>query len=76
MIYTTRVDESDSFELCPTDSCHVNDDFCPTYGVSSEFSIHQNYQNEDLPKYKEFFMANGIGIGANNYAHHRSRRKS
>jgi len=68
MIYAVRVDASGGVELCPADSCHVNDDFCPTDGISSKFSIHQNYINEDIPKYKEFLMANGIGIGAIEYA--------
>jgi hypothetical protein len=68
MIYAVRVDASGGFELCPADSCHVNDDFCPTDGVSAKFSIHQNYQNDDIPKYKTFLKANGIGIGAIEYA--------
>ncbi|PCJ80530.1 MAG: alpha-L-glutamate ligase [Bacteroidetes bacterium] len=68
MIYAVRVDASGGFELCPADSCHVNDDFCPTDGVGSKFSIHQKYENDDIYKYKNFLLSNGIGIGAIEYA--------
>jgi len=68
MIYAVRVDASGGFELCPADSCHVNDDFCPTDSVGSKFSIHQNYENDEIHKYKSFLSSNGIGIGAIEYA--------
>jgi hypothetical protein len=67
-LYAVRVDASGGFELCPADSCHVNDDFCPTDGVSDKFSIHQNYINDDIPKYERFLANSGIGIGAIEYA--------
>jgi|TARA_B110000116_G_scaffold272233_1_gene295923 hypothetical protein len=68
LLYAVRVDASGGFELCPADSCHVNDDFCPTDGVSDKFSIHKDYMNEDLPKYERFLAESGIGIGAIEYA--------
>ncbi len=70
--YAVRVDASDGFELCPADVCQVGDAFCPTDGGAIEekpkFQIAENYENPDLDKYAQFLAANGIEIGALEYA--------
>ena len=38
------------------------------FDEGSKFTIANNYSNKDLDKYKRFFKANDIGIGALEYS--------
>jgi len=67
-LYAVKVLASDDFDLCPADSCQIEDAFCPAGNENSKFKIAENYSNEDLDKYKSFFKANDIGIGALEYS--------
>lgn len=72
--YAVRVDASNGFELCPADVCQAGDAFCPADEKPKEisgkpkFQIITNYQNPDLEKYEKFLAANGIEVGALEYA--------
>jgi hypothetical protein len=67
-LYAVKVIATDDFDLCPADSCQVNDTFCPVGDGDSKFTIVDQYTNKDLDKYKLFFKANDIGIGALEYS--------
>lgn len=67
-LYAVKVLATDGFDLCPADSCQVNDAFCPVGDDASKFTIIDQYSNRDLDKYKKFLKANDIGIGALEYS--------
>jgi hypothetical protein len=67
-LYAVKVRATDDFDLCPADSCQINDSFCPVGDNGSKFTIVDKYSNMDLDKYKRFFKANDIGIGALEYS--------
>ena len=67
-LYAVKVKTSDDFDLCPADSCQINDSFCPVGEEGSKFTIADQYSNLDLDKYKRFFKENDIGIGALEYS--------
>lgn len=72
--YAVKVDASNGFELCPADVCQAGDAFCPAgaevkeVSTKPKFQIIANYENPDLEKYQQFLAANGIEIGALEYA--------
>ena len=41
-LYAVQVDASDVFELCPADSCNVEEKFCPTNPDGNKFMILKN----------------------------------
>ncbi len=67
-LYAVEVMVTDDFDLCPADSCQINDTFCPVGDGNSKFRIVDQYSNKDLDKYKLFLKANDIGIGALEYS--------
>lgn len=69
-LYAVSIDASKGFELCPADACNIEDAFCPANGdlATEKFIILEDYKNGDLKKYQAFMKANGIGIGALEYA--------
>ncbi|MBO6515077.1 MAG: alpha-L-glutamate ligase [Bacteroidia bacterium] len=73
LYYAVRIDSSNGFELCPADSCNINDAFCPVgqehkqNGSSHKFRIVDNYENSELFRYRQFLQASGIQIGALEY---------
>jgi len=73
-LYTVEVDASEGFELCP--ACpedqidipkqQIAGEFCPTTG--NKFKIIKNYNNDELiKKYEKFIAANGIEIAGIEY---------
>jgi len=68
-LYAVSIDASKGFQLCPADSCNIEDDFCPAGESShaSKFIILNQYENDELSKYTRFLKANDIGIGAMEY---------
>ncbi|MFT5265761.1 MAG: hypothetical protein ACI8YQ_004517 [Polaribacter sp.] len=69
-LYAVSIDSSNGFQLCPADTCNIDDAFCPvgTSANTSKFRILEDYENDDLEKYKQFLKANDIGVGALEYA--------
>ena len=67
-LYAVKVLATDDFDLCPADSCQINDAFCPVGDGDSKFTIIEQYSNSDLEKYNFFLKANDIGIGALEYS--------
>ena len=73
-LYTVEVDASEGFELwpaCPEDqndipTQQIAGEFCPTTG--NKFKIIKNYNNDELiKKYEKFIAANGIEIAGIEY---------
>ncbi|MGM0459599.1 MAG: ATP-grasp domain-containing protein [Bacteroidota bacterium] len=77
--YAVEVDASDGFELCPADSCAVEDQFCPAPATvtnddsstataatkQKKFKILPDFNDHELMKSLEnFFEANVIQIAA------------
>lgn len=55
-IYTVQVNTEDGFELCPADSCSIEDQFCPTDQQSQKFSITQRFNNHAIIAQLEKFL--------------------
>lgn len=73
LYYAVSVDASGGFELCPADSCNVENQFCPADAPTSQnetpkFKVISEESNPDLPKYLGMFASKGISIGALEYA--------
>ena len=66
-LYAVQVDASDGFELCPADSCNVEEKFCPTNPDGNKFMILKNYKNPEVEKYEEILKSNGIEIAGIEY---------
>lgn len=71
--YAVSVDASDGFELCPADSCGIEDLLCPADANESDsanprFKILEEYDNPDLLAYEALFQDMGISVGALEYA--------
>lgn len=68
-LYTVSIDTQNGFELCPADSCNIEDVFCPANNedLASKFIILKESGNSDLEKYASFLDANDIGVGAIEY---------
>ena len=69
-IYAVSIDAQNGFQLCPADSCNLENVFCPAenQNSSTKFVILDQYNNQDLEKYSSFLNSNNIGIGALEYA--------
>ncbi|MFU8811624.1 MAG: ATP-grasp domain-containing protein, partial [Balneolaceae bacterium] len=65
--YAVQVDATDGFELCPADSCTVDDAFCPAPGQNkpNKFTLDAGFSDPDLIRRLEaFFADNHIEVGA------------
>lgn len=71
--YAVSIDSTGGFELCPADSCNIEDAFCPATPDKTnaegenKFKILEDYSRQDLQRYKDFLDASGIKIGAIEY---------
>ena len=69
LLYAVSIDAQNGFQLCPADSCNIEDAFCPAdqKQTSSKFVILDDYENQYLERYASFLLSNGIGVGALEY---------
>lgn len=69
LYYAVSVDASGGFELCPADSCNVEDLFCPAGETpnAAKFKVVAEDKNSDIDKYLNMFQSKGISIGALEY---------
>ncbi|MFJ8514564.1 ATP-grasp domain-containing protein [Lysinibacillus xylanilyticus] len=64
-LYAVQVDTSEGFELCPADSCQIEDKFCPvgeTATNNSKFQIIDNFSEELIERYEEFLAQNKVSV--------------
>lgn len=61
-LYAVRVDTSEGFELCPADTCRIEDVACPAAAPSDKFQILSEFEHPLLPAWQSFLAANDIGI--------------
>ncbi len=68
-LYAVRVDTSEGFELCPADACQVPDGAaCPAVAPAAKFQVIEGFHHPLLGRMEAFLQANGIGIGAIEFA--------
>ena len=61
--YAVRVDASQSFQLCPADSCQIGDAFCPVgEQPQARFQIIDGFSHPIIEKYEAFLRQNDIHI--------------
>ncbi|WP_417664953.1 ATP-grasp domain-containing protein [Pseudidiomarina sp.] len=62
-VYTVQVNTEDGFELCPADSCSIEDQFCPTDQQSQKFSITQRFEDHAIiAQLERFLRDSGIDV--------------
>lgn len=62
-VYTVQVNTEDGFELCPADSCSIEDQFCPTDQQSQKFSItHRFNDHAIIAQLEQFLRDSGIDV--------------
>lgn len=62
-LYTVQVNTEDGFELCPADSCSIEDQFCPTDQSSEKFTItHRFDEHPIIEKLEGFLRDNTIDV--------------
>ena len=66
-LYAVQVDASDGFELCPADSCNVEEKYCPTNPDGNKFMIIKDYKNLEIKTYENLLNSNGIEIAGIEY---------
>lgn len=57
-LYTVQVNTEDGFELCPADSCAIEEQFCPTDQSSEKFTITARFDQHPIIKQLEGFLRN------------------
>lgn len=64
-VYAVRVDTSEGFELCPADSCQIDDAFCPV-GVDApnkaKFQIIDDFSSPLIDQYEKFLKDHHITV--------------
>ncbi len=63
LLYAVKVDTSEGFELCPAQSCTVDDIFCPT-GAGAKFEVLENFDHPLVERYKTFLKQHNIDVAA------------
>ena len=61
-LYAVQVDISKGFELCPVDSCNLEDEYCPANATGNKFMIIDNFSNPILDQYQKVLKNNQIEI--------------
>lgn len=67
-LYAVRVDTSEGFELCPADVCQLDTLACPAVAPAPKFQVIQGFDHPLIPRWEAFLAANGIGVGAIEFA--------
>ena len=64
--YAVEVDASGGFELCPADSCQIEDAFCPAPDklAKSKFTVLKDFWIPEIPACEAFLAANGMEVAA------------
>jgi hypothetical protein len=68
LVYAVKIDTSQGFELCPADSCQIDDAYCPTTKDKTyKFSIIKNFGEKEfektlIDKYRKLMENNDIQI--------------
>ncbi|WP_417689664.1 ATP-grasp domain-containing protein [Pseudidiomarina sp.] len=55
-LYTVQVNTEDGFELCPADSCSIEEQFCPTDQSSEKFTITAGFDQHPIINQLEGFL--------------------
>ena len=63
LLYAVKVDTSEGFELCPAQSCSVEDVFCPA-GAGAKFEILESFEHPLVNRYQEFLRYHNIQVAA------------
>lgn len=64
-LYAVRVDTSDGFELCPSDYCELDDEFCPADSDGSKrFAITPHFDHPLIEQYRIFMQINDLHVCA------------
>lgn len=66
-MYAVKVDTSEGFELCPADTCQIDDLFCPAEESDNKvrppkFEIIEGFNDPIIEKYEQFLMENNIKV--------------
>ncbi|WP_202078790.1 ATP-grasp domain-containing protein [Caldalkalibacillus salinus] len=67
-LYAVQVDTSEGFELCPADTCQIDDLFCPadeqpeTKEEKPKFDIIQDFNDPIIKQYETFLAQNDIAV--------------
>ncbi|WP_077623592.1 ATP-grasp domain-containing protein [Sediminibacillus massiliensis] len=64
-LYAVKVDTSEGFELCPADSCTIDDLFCPAGEKpedQSKFRVTQEVDKALIESYERFLSENNIQV--------------
>ena len=61
-LYAVQVDTSKGFELCPSDSCNLQEEFCPANDTGNKFMILNKFKHPILEKYQKVLKNNNIEI--------------
>lgn len=63
-LYAVRVDTSEGFELCPADTCQIDDLFCPVgeQEESPKFQVIDGFDDGIIAEYQAFLRDNKIDV--------------
>lgn len=61
-IYAVSINNEQGFNLCPADSCSIEDNFCPTSATENKFNIISDFEHPILIQYKKFLMKHNIEV--------------
>lgn len=64
--YAVRVDTSEGFELCPAQSCALDDVFCPAgeNAAGAKFEIIQGFGHPLVQRFERFMSAQNVDVAA------------
>jgi hypothetical protein len=64
-LYAVRVDTSEGFELCPAQTCDIEDSACPVAeGAAEKFAIIDNFDHPLVEAYRGFMVSHELQVAA------------